>query len=261
MTHLVNVSGGMASAVALFRVIERYGISVCKARFADTNYEDADVYRFINVVECVSGVKIERLNQGKNIWDVFFDRMMMTDPVSGGCVASYHLKKLPLREHSATIDGPLTIHVGFGPDEDDRITKIQKNNPCVLFDFPLTWTPRMWRCDLADNLRARGIEPPSTYALGYPHANCRNRCILAGIKQMTGVLKDDRAGYLESEEKEQLFLARLRERGRKEITILKDRRGGVVQNLSLRQLREELESGKRDFDDSFRQSACACMWT
>ena len=36
MIHLVNISGGMASAVALFRVIERYG--VCKARFADTNY-------------------------------------------------------------------------------------------------------------------------------------------------------------------------------------------------------------------------------
>jgi len=64
--------------------------------------------------------------------------------------------------------------------------------------------------------------------------------------------------YREDEENEQKFLAELRRCGRKEITILKDRRGGEVRNLSLKQLREEIEAG-RELPDTWRETTCSCM--
>lgn len=47
--------------------------------------------------------------------------------------------------------------------------------------------------------------------------------------------------------------------GRKEITILRDRRGGTTKNLSLQQLREEIESGARWPNDDWRSDSCSCM--
>jgi hypothetical protein len=55
--HIVNISGGMASAVCLFRVIDRFGRDDTQAVFADTNSEDADLYRFLADVERVPGLR------------------------------------------------------------------------------------------------------------------------------------------------------------------------------------------------------------
>ena len=129
MKHLVNVSGGAASAVCLFRVIERYSRENVSASLADTNSEHPDLYRFVDDLERVSGVEIVRLkNDGLNIWDIFEREVMLTNPQSGGCLASWHLKKLPLKAHAASIGTreEITIHIGFSPDEDDRVARLLK---------------------------------------------------------------------------------------------------------------------------------------
>jgi hypothetical protein len=261
--HLVNVSGGMASAVALFRVLDRFGPADTFARFADVGQESADLYRFLDDVQRAAGIKIERLESGGNCWDVWLDGLMFTNPQTGGCLASWYLKKLPLAAHAARVGTPedTTIYVGFGLDEDDRMERLIASGAPWKFDFPLTWSPVLGRCDLADECRRRGVEPSNTYELGYPHDNCGGACILAGQKQWAGLLIDDRELYLHNERKEQVFLARQRAAGRKERTILKDRRGGVTRNLSLKQFREEIESGKRTPDDSWRETSCSCMGT
>lgn len=258
MIHVVNVSGGSASAVCLFRVLERYGRENVRAVFADTRWEHPDCYRFLDDVERASGVQIDRLNDGRNIWDVFTKEQTLT-MARGGCKASWELKRLPLANYVEAITGNLTIHIGFGPDEDDRMTRLELAKPDTDFDFPLTWKPQLGRCDVIDDLKRRGIQVPSMYADGYPHANCGGACILAGLKQWSGLLKDNPELYRTSEDNEQMFQQILRDRGRDEYTILKDRRGGVVQNYSLRQLREDIESGRRVADDSWRESSCSCM--
>jgi hypothetical protein len=261
--HLVNVSGGNGSGMALLRVIDRYGRENVSARLADTNSEHPDLYRFVDDLERVAGIKIERLNNGgRNIWDVFFAEMMFTNPKTGGCLASWHLKRLPLQGHAAWVGTPetVTIHVGFSIDEDDRIERLKKASDPWQFDFPLTWPKPMLRCDVEDELRRRGIKPCEIYDKGYPHSNCLKwNCILSGIGQWIGVLKDNPAGYLDAEEKEQQFMAELERRGRKVQTILRDRRGGVTQNLSLRQLREEVEAGVRHKYPEWRESTCTCI--
>jgi hypothetical protein len=241
MKHLVNVSGGSGSAVALF----------------------PDLYRFADDVERVAGIEVVRLkNDGLTIWDVFFREMMFTNPENGGCMAAWHLKKIPLEKHAETFGLPLTIHIGFSRDEDDRIARLLKHETPWQFDFPLTWEPPLFRCEVDKELKRRGIEPCAVYKAGYPHSNClRWNCIKSGIGQWVGVLKDNPAGYAEAEEKEQQFMAELERRGRKVTTILRDRTGGETKNLSLRQLREEVESGQIVMRSvpKWRESSCSCL--
>ena len=258
MIHIVNVSGGAASAVCLFRVIERFGRENVRAVFADTRSEHPDCYRFLDDVERVSGVPLERLSDGLDCWDVWLRDFALTSR-RGGCKASWELKRLPLDAHRLTIDGDVTIYVGFGRDEDDRQIRLERVLRPQRVEFPLCWEPFLFRCDCLDDLRARGIEPPSMYADGYPHANCAGACVLAGIKQWAGLLGDNPTLFDRYEQNEQKFLGILRSRDRGEHTILKDRRGGTVQNYSLRQLREDVERGVRLNDDSWRQSQCTCM--
>ena len=263
MKHLVNVSGGAGSAVALFRVIERYGRENVSARLADTNTEHADLYRFVDDLEKVAGIEIVRLNSGLDIWDVFLRELMYTNPETGGCLAAWHLKRLPLAAHAKSIGTPdsLVIHVGFSIDEQDRIDRLLAHADGWSFDFPLTWEPPMLRCDVMRELDRRGLRECEVYKAGYPHSNClRLNCIKSGIGQWIGVLRDNPAGYMVSEENEQRFMAAQVALGRKPRTILRDRRGGTTSNLSLRQLREEVEAGHvRKTPEWREESTCSCL--
>jgi len=144
-------------------------------------------------------------------------------------------------------------------DEDDRIARL-RNSGTWNYDFPLTWPRPLLRCDVLDELNRRGIKECSIYKDGYPHANClRWNCIKSGIGQWIGVLKDNRAGYLEAEEKEQQVIAGMISRGRKPRTILRDRIGGETKDLSLRQLREEADDGIERNVPEWRESTCTCI--
>ena len=257
MKYLVNVSGGLASAAVWRRALERFGPDNVLPCFADTMSESADTYQFLNDCEKAAGQRLTRLSQGKDIWDVFMERGMLTDPKNGGCMASYWLKKVPLEQHAKQFDNP-TILVGFGPDECDRVERLVRSRPDCNFDFPLRWEPRMWACGVKNYVLDWGIENlPRAYADGMGHNNCNRNCIKGGISYWSLTWKDDLDGYLYHESREQDFLAMLRNRGRKEHTILKDRRGGKTKNMSLYQLRLELENGTRFADDSYRMP-CAC---
>jgi hypothetical protein len=241
-------------------VIERFGLENTIPVFADTNNEHPDVYRFIDDLERFVRKPFVRLNDGRNVWDVFFKTCFFSLP-NGRCKASWELKRIPLQNHLYSLGGPddVTVYVGFTADEERRQDKLNAAMAPYGVEYPLTWSPPLERCDIMRSLLDRGLNPPSMYADGYPHANCGGACILAGIKQWAGLLQDNPALYAYNENKEQELLAMLRERGRTEITLLKDRRGGIVQNLSLRQLREELEAGVRKPTDTWRVSTCNCM--
>ena len=64
MKHVVSLSGGTASAVAAHRVIERYGAENTTLWFADTKWEDEDLYRFLDDLEKYFNVPIQRYVDG-----------------------------------------------------------------------------------------------------------------------------------------------------------------------------------------------------
>ena len=260
-THLVHVSGGAASAVCLLRVVERYGRDDVRVVFADTLIEDPTLYRFLDDLERVAGVKIERLSGGNSAWDVFEAEAMWTNPQTGGCLASYHLKKLPLRRYRESIGlTPETcvIYVGFDSSETDRMARIVKADHPWKFEFPLAWKPVLLRCDQDDYLRQRGLNPCDMYERGYSHANCGGTCVLAGMKQWAMVRKDYPERFANASDVEEQVIKTQTERNRKPYTILRKTVKGVTRNLPLAELAAMVDRGEIIPNDA-RQSSCSCV--
>lgn len=260
--HIVDVSGGAASAVALFRVVERFGRENVLARFADTKTEHPDLYRFLSDLEKVVGLPIVRLQDGRTTWDVFSELRMWTSPTNGGCLASDRLKKRVLREHLDSLNctpDSATIYVGFDASEEDRCERLRKAAHPWKVDFPLIWRPWLLRCDQESFLRARGVEPCSMYERGYSHANCGGACVLAGIGQWAMVLADYPELFAKAEQHEQDMMEHMKTSGRAIQSILRSRVGGASTNFTLRELREKAEAGQLTNVDGNRETSCSCV--
>ena len=251
---VVNVSGGNGSAIALLRCVERFGAASVDAIFADTRTEHPDLYRFLDDLERVAGVPITRLSDGRDIWRVFDDEGIITTPgTARACKASIELKQVQLARHIGTRYAPAQcqIAVGLSWMEPERQKRLSAKLAPYKVIFPLDWQPCLSACAEQEYLRKRGLRLSALYDMGYPHNNCHGLCVLAGLKQWAGVLKDFPVKYVEAEAWEQRFIER------HDFTINKDRRGGETKNYSLCQLREDVEAG-RAFDDGWR-GACNCM--
>ena len=261
MKYVCHISGGMGSAVCWLRALDRYG--ECDAVFANTNSEDPDLYRFLDDLERYTGRQIIRLNNdGQDIWACFRKHSAFTN--GSGCLASWRLKQLALKkfqQENYPDAETTTILIGMGPDEDDRQVRVAKRVAPYHVDFPLCWEPKLWNCDIQDFLKRRGFRIPSLYDKGYPHNNCGGACIMAGISQWAGVLKDYPERFAHAEAEEQAMLKVIEERERVPWTILKDRRGGEHKTYSLKQLREDIEAGIRLPDDRWRSKSCSCMFS
>ena len=93
MKHIVSLSGGSASAVAAERVINRYGLENTILWFADTLWEDEDLYRFLEDLEMRWEKKIIRHTDGRNPLQVAEDRKLI--PNSWAAPVSYTHLTLP----------------------------------------------------------------------------------------------------------------------------------------------------------------------
>ena len=262
LIHIVNVSGGAASACCLLRVVERYGAQDVRAVFADTLIEDPSLYRFLDDLENVAGVKIDRISDGRSAWDVFQAESMFTNPQTGGCLASYHLKKLPLTQYRESFALPrdCIVYVGYDATEQDRINRLRSVDTKWVYDFPLLWNPVLLRCDQEDFLRRRGLTPCDMYDRGYSHANCGGTCVLAGLKQWAMVKQDYPERFEQAKQIEAKILEAQIRKGRTPYTILRRRAGGKSVDVSLEQLETLIVRGDVKGDDA-RVSSCSCVGT
>ena len=252
---VVNVSGGGQSAVALARCLEWYGKERVTAVFADTNTEAPDLYDFLIAIETLFGIEIDRLNDGRNIWDVFDQHKAITLRRSGGaCKASVELKQKPLRRYHEQF-GSDSIVIALGlcwtePDRQARHVERQKPFECI---FPLNEQPRLSYCGILEELERLGLPKPEAYEKGYPHNNCGGGCVLAGVRQWQGLLVDYPDRFAWHEERERQW----QKATGQQFTVLRDRRGGQVSPYTLTQFREDIENG-RGIQGEFR-SGCGCM--
>lgn len=255
-TICVHVSGGSASALTAIRSQERWGGRVSFV-FADTCSEDADTYRFLDDLEQYLG-PIERLRQFNadgsptDIWDCFDAHGIMRIAKAGNaCKASVELKQKPLDAHTRA-HGHEWIAIGYNWDEPERVVKLQSKRPEAV--FPLVGTePRLTECQIHEELRRIGLEPPRVYAQGFVHNNCLGAggCILAGLSQWAAVreLKPDAFAY--AKDREAAFADRTG------FTVLRDQRGGETKSYTLAELEEDAKAG-RDFGRQWK-STCGCM--
>jgi hypothetical protein len=234
------------------RCIEWYGLDRVTLVNADTGCESSGNYALVDALESASGVKIVRLDQGRDIWDVFDEHGVMRMQ-NGACKASVELKQKPLDAFSRSIFSPdeVLIAIGLSWDEPERQCRLTRRLEPYQAFYPLNVSPRLTECDIVSELDRYGLPESMAYNLGYTHDNCRGGCVLAGQAQWAGLLHDDPEHFAYCERRERVFYDRTG------FTVLKDRRGGRTTSYPLFQLRADKAAG-RQFRNTWR-STCGCM--
>lgn len=222
--------------------------------FSDVSMEDGDNYRFLHEAAADIGAELVIVKDGRDIWQVFKDDRFLGNTRLANC--SKYLKQKPAREWlDANCDPADTaIYVGIDWTETHRMPGVIKGYLPFAAFAPLCEPSYMSKDVILAALRAVGIEPPRLYALGFAHANCGGGCVRAGQGQFAHLLEvlPERFAWWEAKEQE------VREHLDKDVTILRDRRGGTLTPLTLRSFRERHEN-KPEQTDRDDIGGCGCF--
>ena len=175
MTRIVcHFSCGAASAVATkLALSESSGMDIV-ACYAETGAEDDDNMRFL--AECGKwfSLPVTRLKNPKfkDTWEVWETRKYIAGIAGAPCTGELKISpRLAFQRHD-------DIHVfGYTADSGDirRAEAFRENWPDLLIRTPLIDRGISKAACLAMIISA-GIEPPRTYAMGFPNANCIPCC-------------------------------------------------------------------------------------
>ena len=255
--HIVSLSGGTASAVAAERVINRYGKDNVTLWFADTLWEDEDLYRFLDDLEKRWDKKIVRFTDGRNPLQIAEDKKLIPNSLAAPC--SHFLKQIPFKNFITELEKPITVHLGLDWTEEHRHAKpkeIYESIEGISVDFPLMWKPLLYT-NYLDIVTEWGIKPPRLYKMGFPHNNCGGRCVRQGISEWVRLQKyfPDRYDEVEKWEIEQ------QEKGgaRTNRTILRSRTNNESKPFSLKELRLKNTDTQVDmFENKGDAYGCFC---
>lgn len=265
MKHIVNFSGGDCSFWAAHRVIQKHGRENVVLLFADTLIEDEDLYSLNRKAEEILGVKITRVCHGMTPWELFRKKGLIGNNRFPIC--SVYLKREMLdewmlqnfemisRQQNFVMESAV-LYIGFDWTEEHRLADIRREKPGWNIEAPMQWDPIWDKCKMRREAEALGLPEQKLYKLGFPHNNCGGRCVRAGISHWVHLYRTLPERYLEWEREEQETMEEFRRRGIEPLTVLKDRRGGVTRNLSLRELRFRIEAGERFASDDW--GGCGC---
>lgn len=256
--HVVMFSGGLSSWRTAKIVAREHGTDEMVLLFADTNMEDPDLYRFLDEASADVGAPLVRVADGRNVWDVFRDVRFLGNTRIDPC--SRILKREILRQWLVDNTDPetCTIYLGIAWDEAHRFENAPKNHAPWKVRAPLCEDPSipLGPAAVQAELDAAGIALPRLYRLGFPHNNCGGFCIKAGHASFKLLLEHDPETYAYHEGKEQEF----RDFVGKDVAILRDRRGGKVRPLTLKEFRERFQGGRQlTFEEQFDVGACSCF--
>lgn len=251
MKCIVSVSGGVCSAVALLRSIEKFGLENVIPVFCDTRSEDEDLYRFLKDCDLAFGTKTIYLADGRDIWEVAFDSRFMPNSRIDPC--SRILKREMFYKFAEKAQ-PDFIAYGFSAEEPERAARLASK---VNFNcwFPLLDKPVICGIDARKIIQDLGIEIPSLYKRGYEHNNCGGFCFKAGQRQFAHLLKENRCLYLYHESKEEEF----REFIGKNVSAMKTTRNGPPRPLTMKEFRLAMDAQPDFFDEDDAGAACDCM--
>lgn len=191
--HVVSVSSGVPSALAALLVLDRYGADNVDLIFADTLAEDADNYRFLADLERMTGKQITRLVDGRTPLDIMLEQDVIFTPAFAPCTRILKLELIMDYVAALQRDGhTIVMHIGYDlkdlrKNRADATTRNWIKNGCIpsypIIDARIT--------DTQSEIKRRGLIPPSSYELGFPHANClaQGGCVKFGQKDMVKILE------------------------------------------------------------------------
>lgn len=257
MHYIVSLSGGVASAVAADRAIERYGRENVTLWFSDVLWEDEDNYRFL--VDCMRrwGGELVTYRDGRTPLQVAEDKQIIPNQRIAPC--SLELKIKPFVKFLHTSPKPATVLLGLDWKEQHRMARPKANYEAidgVTVDYPLMWKPIIYM-PYQEIVRSWGIAPPRMYAAGFSHANCGGRCVKQGVGDWNRLYFWEPARFAEVRDWEQA--QRAKGGARATYAICRDSTGGDVKPLTLAQIEQRATppDDKESTEDMF---ACMCSY-
>lgn len=204
--------------------------------------------------------------EGRTPWQVFADVRYLGNSRVDPC--SRTLKRDVADKWLADHCDPkeTTVYVGIDWTEEHRFVGVPDANPPRLglrerrrrdgwtYEAPMCEAPFITKAMMLDELRRLSIAPPRLYAMGFSHNNCGGFCVKAGLGHFTTLLRamPDRYRYHERKEQEIRDLI-----GRQDVTVARDWATRPPENITMRELRERVESGQEP--DLFDVGGCGCF--
>ena len=254
MKAVVMFSGGKGSWAAAKRAVDRYGTEEVVLLFADTTVEDEDTYRFLRDAAENIGCELIVVADGRDPFTVFKDKRWLGNSRLAHC--STELKVKPCREWlDANAPDDAVLVVGIDWMETHRLPAIRRGWAPREVWAPMTEEPYMDGMMVLDWLRDEGLEPPSAYAEGFPHANCMAQgCVKGGQAYWKNLYLRRPDVFAETEQKE----GELRDFLDSDVSMLKEVRDGIAKTLPLVELRRRIESEPTLLDGD-EWGGCGCF--
>lgn len=181
--NVVSVSGGLGSALAAERVIQRYGRENVLLWFADTRQENPDLYRFLHDLMARWKGVLYYFTEGRTPRQVWDDKRIIPNDLLAPC--SFELKVRHFRDFILSMALLPEVYIGYKPGEDkrmcDTISSYSEAIPQATVSYPLVWQPVEIRDLYTVCEQELGIDPPLLYKLGFHYNNCNSDCCRAGM--------------------------------------------------------------------------------
>lgn len=161
--RIAHFSAGASSAVA--SIIGKADALL----YAETRSEHTDNERFAGEIAAYLGLPLIRVGSDKyrDTWDVWERRRFLANRHGAPCTQELKLK--PLRAYERL---PNAVHIfGYHAGEAHRARRLQAVKPDLAVECPLI-DAGITAAGALGFLESIGIDPPITYSLGLPHANC-----------------------------------------------------------------------------------------
>lgn len=156
--HCAMVSGGIGSYIALKRVVEQHGTTGVVGLFANVRMEDEDTYRFLTEAMGFLGVPLHIVQDGRNVWDVFYDGHCIGNSKVDLCSSTLK-RDLQDKWRDARCDPErTTIYVGIDWTEKHRLDNARaymakqaaEGKPHWRYEAPLVSPPYKTKLELLD---------------------------------------------------------------------------------------------------------------
>ena len=191
--HIIFFSGGKSSFTVADFVKTHYPNDNIVLYFTDTNWEDEDLYRFINEAADKLELPLLTHSMGLTPIELMFKQKVVFNSRIGNCSKILKMKvsadfikkgkkpqveewrnKQYLKQEDFTTDA--VLYFGIGWDEMHREGAIKKNWQPYQVEMPLI----EHMIDNSEILVKYNIKQPRLYDLGFVHNNCMGRCVKAG---------------------------------------------------------------------------------
>lgn len=145
MLHVVQFSGGAASAYVAWLVAQKYGRDKTVLLFHDTKAEHPDAYRFRRQVSDYIGIPITEVSDGRSLWELIEDEKCLPSYFMPFCTRILKQEQGERYLRGLETKGiPYTIYNGLGFEEWKRVQRataraeaLGRKLVCPLFELKI----------------------------------------------------------------------------------------------------------------------------